>query len=235
MRQQDPKQALSSSPLVSRLPAAIREEFVSKCRVRFYEPRERILTTGDLVSGPTWIEHGMVRAYLVDGDGVESPMAYGWPGDLLPPSIPEGSEWPCDIRTIAPTTLASIPRAALDELAKRSSGVGVALLDLLAAQMQRRQLWEAELRVVTLRHRLLKLLGRIADELGTQTSEGNLLDFPLTHGSLCFATWVSRDETGRAMRDLEEWGYFETRPRHRILVTDRDKLRHYRKRSEEEQ
>ena len=227
MRQQDPQQTLKDSKLIACLPRGIRDEFVSRCKIRVYEPRERILIAGDPIIGPSWVEQGLVRVYLTGDTGEEHPLTFTWPGEVALPTFGSGPEWRADAKAVAPTTHAAIPRVAFVDLAERNSAISLALLEYATILVWRRQHWDAQLRALTLRPRILQILGRIADELGTPTAEGILLDFPLTHGTLACATVSSRDEASRAMRDLEEWGYYQSRPRHRILIPDRERLRTY--------
>ena len=227
MRQEDARIALSESKLIALLPAKARDDFVAKCKVRRYEPRERMMAIGDLIIGPCWMESGLARIHLPWGDGRDYPIGFFWPGSILVTSLADREEWETEVRAVSPVTLVSIPRAVFRDLALREAGLSLAFLSAVSEGLRWRQHWEARLRAVPLRPRLLSILGRAADELGTPTSEGILLDFPFTQGALSFGTITSRDETARAMRDLEGWGYYQRRPRHRILIPDRDRLRTY--------
>ena len=224
MRQQDPQQALQDSKLITLLPEEARAEFVAKCKVRVYEPRECIVSKGDSILGPTWVEQGLASVTVPQEHGKPYSFGYNWPGEAFVGTLSGLQEWGVDVRAIARTMVVSLPRSVHLEIGQRSTATTLALLSTLIVQLLRRQLWITELHSVRLRPRLLKLLGRLSDELGTATPEGSLLDFPLTHGILTCATLTSQDETARAMRDLEAWGYFKRLPRHRILISDRRRL-----------
>ena len=202
--------------------------------MRHYEPRERLAAVGDLIIGPTWIHQGLCRSYRPRDDGKDDPVGFYWPGTFFFNTLSDREEWEVEVRAIAPVTVVCIARLAFRELALRHADLSLAMMAALSERIRQRQHWDAELRSVTLRHRLLRILGRAADELGTPTPEGILLDFPLTQGALSYGTITSRDETARAMRDLEEWGYYLCLPRHRILIPDRDRLRTYVKQQSEE-
>jgi CRP-like cAMP-binding protein len=227
VRQQDPTQALAGSDVIARLPEDIRDEFVGKCRVKAYLPREHMYFPGDAVPGPTWVVRGLASSCRLGPAGGEMPARFIWPGDLFIVSFVGHLDWPGQLTAITQTALACIPGAAFDELCGRSAELAIAWTSLLSDHMRIRMGREAQLRGLYLRPRMLKLLGAIADAFGTPTPEGILLDFPLTQGTLCCGLWSSRDETGRAMRDLERDGYLQTRPRHRILLPDRARLDEY--------
>jgi len=234
LRQDDARIALRESKLIAQFPAKVRDDFLAKCKVRHYEPRERIAASGDLIIGPSWMERGLARAYRPGDDGKNYPIGFYWPGCIFVTNLSDREEWEAEVRAVAPVTLACIARAVFRELALQHADLSLALMAALSEQLRWRQHWNAQLRSVPLRPRLLKILGRAADELGTPTDEGILLDFPFTQGVLSFGTITSRDETARAMRDLEEWGYYQRRPRHRILIPDRERLRTYVKQQSED-
>lgn len=227
MRQQDPTQSLAGSDIIARLPGDIRDEFVGKCRVKAYLPREHMCFPGDAVPGPTWVVRGLSSSCRLGPAGGEMPARFIWPGDLFIVSFVGHLDWTGQLTAITHTELAYIPEAAFNELCARSAELAIAWTSLLSDHMRIRMGREARLRGLHLRPRMLKLLGAIADTFGTATPEGILLDFPLTQGTLCCGLWSSRDETGRAMRDLESNGYLQTRPRHRILIPNRVRLDEY--------
>ena len=234
MRQEDPRVTLAHSPVIAVLPAEIREEFVGKCRVRVYAPRERICAIGDPVIGPTWYERGLLKACGQDDQGEEVSAGWFWSGDISLVGFPTLKEWPAELTAVAPTTVVAIPEAIFAEFCDRSVDISLAWLALVADHLRNRHRREAILRSLTLRPRLIALLRTASNLLGTPTPEGILLDFPLTHTSLACGAWVSPDETGRAMRDLEAQGYFRSLPRHRILIPDCERLEHYQPKDAEE-
>jgi len=224
MRQEDPGVALAQSLLIARLPAELRGDCIAACKVRTYLPGERICLVGDSTIGPTWIERGLVKVFGTDGQGAPAAGGLFWGGDTLLASF--RSEWTVVATAVAVTTLCAIRHPEFDRLCDTSAHMSHAWMRLAAEHSRALLRREAVLRFLALRPRLLLLLGMAADSLGTPLPEGILLDFPLTHATLSCGTWVSRDETGRALRDLEQQGYLLSRPRHRILIPDRERLNH---------
>ena len=108
-----------------------------------------------------------------------------------------------------------------------STELSLAWIRMAILHICSRQYREARLRAVTLKPRLLMLLGFLADLQGTPAQQDILLDYPLTHEVLACGTRVTRDEAGRAARALERHGYFQTRPRYRIFIPDRQRLNQY--------
>ena len=227
MRQEDPGVALAQSPLITRLPAELRDEFVAACRVRVFGPGERICLPGDPTIGPTWIEHGLIKVRTNDGRGGLAQAGLYWVGDTLLGAF--RPEWTGELTAVTATTLCAIPRAIFERMCETNAHLSFTWIGLAAEHTRNLQRREALLRSLTLRPRLLLLLGIAADLMGTPTPEGILLDFPLTHATLSCGTWVSRDETGRALRDLEQQGYLRCRPRHRIFIPDRLRLDDYQR------
>ena len=234
MRQEDPRAALAHSAIVARLPEEIREEFVGKCRVRVYASRERIAAIGDPVIGPTWYERGLFKVYAQDEQGEEVAAGWYWGGDIALTGCLAQQEWQAELTAVAPTAVVAIPEQTFEQFCDHSVSLCLAWLALVAEQLRTRHRREAILHSLTLRPRLLSLLGMTADHLGTATPEGILLDFPITHASLACGSWASPDEVGRAMRDLERRGYLRSLPRHRLLIPDRARLDQYQRADAEE-
>jgi CRP-like cAMP-binding protein len=100
------------------------------------------------------------------------------------------------------------------------------LLITVSNQMRDAASWLARTSGVSLRPRLARiLLGLAESELGEKTSDGVLLDMPLTNGRLGALAGVSRDEAGRASRDLQRQGLIKKRAKYRLVIPDLERLR----------
>jgi CRP/FNR family transcriptional regulator len=192
--------------------------------VRTYPRHEVIRREGDPVAGVGCVLRGLMRCWLIDADGNDCTVETAWSGSVSLVGLggPE-SEWPWNVTTLTPTTVFALSWEAL-EAVRRRYPLDKALMDCAAADYRRRHIWQGMLRSVRLRPRLLRILRRMADELGTETERGVLLDFPMTHGDLAHLTYVTRDEVGRVMREFTADGLVKIIGRRGLLIPDPRRL-----------
>ena len=215
---------LRESPFLRSLGQPEVEELARSARVRRVPPRERLWASGDPIPGPVFIISGLVRVYHDDDPARPTTITMFWPGELVAPSILQQEEWITHAVAVAPVVQVTLNRAAFFAACARNSMLAYHLLHDLTVAFYRRYAWEWDLRLVTLTRRLLMMFGRMADELGTPTPKGILLDFPLTHEIVAGLAWVKRDHARRVLNQLAGEGLLVDCPRFRWLIPDRERL-----------
>ena len=224
MRILDPATTLESVQFLRSLKPADAKKLMQLARVRHAHPRDRLWSTGDPVAGPVLIVSGLARLFLEHDQGGETPFACLWTGDIPAPSLQAQKDWRVSAAAVTPVIHAIFPIEPFLEACVRTPQLGQQVLNDLATVYYNRSYWEAMLRIIPLKQRLLKLLARMADEVGTPNEEGILLDFPLTHQTVADLSWVQRDQAGRVLNELADEGYIVARPRFRWLIPDRRRL-----------
>ena len=220
----DPLVALAAAPFLRSLGSLEMEKLVATARIRRYRPREVVWTEGDPIPGIIFNTYGLTRIFL-DGDpDQQTTITTLWPGEVPPGSIVQRAEWVSQAVAVSPVVMASIPAQAFYAACSQTPVLAHHMLEDVAASFYRRYSWEMRLRLRPLKRRLLMLFARMADEVGTPTSEGILLDFPLTHQIAAHLTWVKRDHAGRILKELADEGFFVDYPAFRWLIPDRQRL-----------
>lgn len=224
MRLLNAREVLRKSSLLEQLPADAAARLRDAAQVREYRRREAIYHEGDPISGPAWVHWGLVRVYQTCADGRELTVAIAWPGDIAVPSWSGRTDWPVAATAITPVIRATVPEAALEDVCRRDPRVTMLFLRMLADSSYEQHRWCASLMSVPLRTRLPRILKRMADQLGIATDRGVLLDFPVVQEDLAVIAHVTRDETGRAMRELLHEGIIQRVPGRHLLIPDPSRL-----------
>jgi CRP-like cAMP-binding protein len=224
MRHLDPLQALSGIPCLRSFPPQALEAIAESARLRAFRPRERMWAPGDPLPGTYLVVSGLVWAYLDATHTGDSLVSTLWSGDLLEPYPGKLREWATYGVAVSPVVQAALPPDAFHAVSAHDPTLARRILSDLAYRWHRQNHWDVDLRLVSLKQRLLLLFRRMADELGTATQEGVLLDFPLTYEIVAGLACVKRDHAGRKLQELTREGYLTKRPRFRWLVPDPDRL-----------
>jgi CRP-like cAMP-binding protein len=168
------------------------------------------------------IERGRVRVSHVAGDGKETILGYGGPGDPVGEvSAIDGLPRSASVEaTEAVTALAFTGRAFLDVLATRPA-VALALMRFLATKLRATD-------ALRIDQATRNVVGRVAARLEELCSEGDEETPVLELGQEELAAWVgsSREAKSRALQLLRTLGVVDTQ-RRRIVVVDRAALRRY--------
>ena len=224
MRQLDPHHALKEVRLLRSLAEPDIQELVNVARVRSYQPRERLWIVGDPIPGVIQILSGLIHVSLDNDQGEAFTSTCYWPDAIPTPSLLKSAEWSTTAVAVAPVVWAIFPSEPFFTACARTPQLALRVLNDMCDITYRRIRWERLLRAVPLKQRLLRLFARMADELGTLTEEGIVLDFPLTHQVVADLGWVRRDQAGRTMNELADEGYIIDRHRFRWLIPDRERL-----------
>lgn len=215
-------------PFLACLSAEQKRALEGRMRVRNYRARDQVFVPGDLVPGLLFQVQGLVFLYSTEpSDDRISPLILVWPNQVYPYGMVNREEWPCHAQALADSTVLVIPHDAVESTMLRNLESVKRLLVTVSDQMERAARWLARTSGVSLRPRLARILVSLAEDerLMKQTDAGILLDMPLTNGRLGALAGVSRDEAGRASRDLQRQGLVKKRAKYRLLIPDLDRLR----------
>lgn len=215
-------------PFLACLTAEQKRSIENRLRVRNYRARDQVFVPGDLVPGLLFQLRGLVFLYATEAtDDRVSPLLLVWPNQLYPYGMVNREEWPCHGQALSDSSVLVIPHEAVESVILRNLESVKRMLVTVSDQIGDAGRWIALTSGVSLRPRLARILVGLAEnkDLAQQTSNGILLDMPLTNGRLGALAGVSRDEAGRASRDLQRQGLVKKRTKYRLLIPDLDRLR----------
>jgi CRP-like cAMP-binding protein len=210
--------------MLDQLPPESAARLRENAQVREYRRHETVYQEGDLIAGPAWVHWGLIRAYHTHPDGREYTMLVGWPGELSTPTFSGRQEWPLAAVALTPMVRVIVPSGVMEDICRRDPRVTRALLHMLATDSHERYRWMAYLMSVPLRTRLARILSRMGEQLGTPSEDGVLLDFPVVQEDLAIIARVTRDETGRVVREMLQAELIGRVPGRRLVILNQQGL-----------
>jgi CRP/FNR family cyclic AMP-dependent transcriptional regulator len=217
-------EARSERCFLDALPAPAQRSLLGAARTARYSRGDVVTEQGSPVVGVSCVRRGVLRCWQTDVDGRDYAVETAWRCSVSVVGLrgPAG-RWPWNATAVTPALVLTFPWEALEQV-RRSYPVDRAIMEYAAADYIQRQVWTGMLRSVKLRQRLLMLLRRLADELGTAAEGGTMLDFPLPQSELAALAYVSREEISRVMREFADQGLVKPIGRRGLLIPNPDKL-----------
>lgn len=212
---------------LEQLEPADREEFIALASTRRFPRGVAIFHAGDDRGSVMVIQAGHVKVASIGRDGREVVLGVDGPGELLGElSAIDATPRSATITTLDAVEMLSVPGEAFRALLERRPRIALVLLRGVASRLRAadRQLLEYAAYDVLGRvaHRLLKL----AEQSGTASPDGVLIDLALTQEDLAAWTTASREAVSKALSAMRKLGWIQTR-RRTIIVCDLDALRRH--------
>ena len=206
------------------LPADVRDDFVSACRMRRLRPGEQIYDQGDRGDCMFRIVSGAVRLSTMRADGREFLYLLFEPGDCFGASscIDEGPR-PHQAEAADDTELQVLNRSAFDLLRSRHRAFDDALLRLMSGHMRLLSDFLADAHLADLPARVAGRLLSMARGFGVRGGDGVQLSIRLTQSELALMVGGARQSVNKVLQRLEEDGVVSNRGG-RLIVHSLDEL-----------
>jgi CRP-like cAMP-binding protein len=218
----DPRAAalIQQSGFLSAMPRPAAEQLAACARSRTLRGGEYAGRPGDPLPLVGWLHRGLIYAYFELSDGSRLPYLIAWPNDVAFQGLAEEDGFAVSLLALAPTTYFVVPPESARAITEAHPGLTEALLRYAVRREHARAVWTGHVLSLPLRPRLRLILARMAAELGKRRAEGCLLDFPVTRQALAAVARASRDEIGRALRELDEAGSVQRIAGRKLLIPD---------------
>jgi CRP-like cAMP-binding protein len=187
---------------------------------RTYRPR-------DLIFGPTptpqhvyLLEKGLVRVYRTSPDGAELTLGYVRPGEVFG-DVAVIAERPRDVFAEAriSSDVLHIPREVFMRVVRTHNPVLYEITKKISQRLVRIRSRAEDLVFHDARHRLSRLLVRLAEEFGDRRPNGLAVGVPLTQEEMATLVGTSRQTVNGVLRDLIAGGLVARKGRE-LLLTD---------------
>jgi CRP-like cAMP-binding protein len=215
---------IEDSRFLSALPRQGAGMLLASARPRTGDRRRYALRQGDLADGISWLQWGIVHIFFENADGSTLPYLTCWPHEMGCSGLVGVAESAASCIGLTPFTYYVVPGEDARRVVREVSGMGDALLSYLCRQLHRRAAWQGMLCSLRVPDRVRLAVARMAVELGTDEGEQHLLDVSVTTQTLRVITYVSRDDVGRVLRELEEQGIIGRIAGRKMMVPDFDRL-----------
>ncbi len=183
-------------------------EAISRDAVRTRSAKgQALFLQGDPTDEMFLIKGGRVKLSKVLEDGSELTLDIRKSGDFIGENMfSEESRYPVSAYCIEDTLTCGFSRSRFEKIILKHPEVALQIIKNLSERISWLTSRVGSLAVTNIEDRLYRVLSNVAKEHGTDSSEGRVIQFPLTHEDLGFLTGAHRVSITRAMKALRRAG-----------------------------
>jgi CRP/FNR family transcriptional regulator len=153
------------------------------------------------------IKGGRIKLTKVFENGDELTLDIRKAGDFVGENMfSEEGQYPVSAYCIEDTLTCGFSRSQFEELVLQHPNVGLQIIKNLSERISWLTSRVESLAVTNIEERLYRVLSNVAKEHGATSSQGVVIQFPLTHEDLSFLTGAHRVSVTRAMKALRSAG-----------------------------
>jgi CRP/FNR family transcriptional regulator len=168
---------------------------------------QALFMQGDPADEMFLIKGGRVKLTKVLGDGTELTLDIRKAGDFVGENMfSEEGQYPVSAYCLDDTWTCGFSRSQFEEVVLQHPKVGLQIIKNLSERITWLTMRVGSLAVTNIEDRLYRVLISVAREHGTVSSQGTVIQFPLTHEDLSFLTGAHRVSVTRAMKALKKAG-----------------------------
>jgi CRP/FNR family transcriptional regulator len=166
------------------------------------------------------IKGGRIKLVKVFEDGSELTLDIRKDGDFLGEnSFSDQGEYPVSAICLEETLTCGFSRAQFEQLVLKYPNIGLQVIRNLSDRVSWLTSQVGSLAVTNIEERLHRVLCNVAKEHGATSSQGVVIQFPLTHEDLGFLTGAHRVSVTRAMTALKNAGKIILEDKRLILTS----------------
>jgi CRP-like cAMP-binding protein len=168
---------------------------------------QALFLQGDPTDEMFLIKGGRVKLSKVLEDGTELTLDIRKAGDFVGENMfSEEGHYPVSAYCLEDTLSCGFSRSQFEQLVLRHPKVGLQIIKNLSERISWLTRRVGSLAVTNIEDRLYRVLTSVAKEHGTLSTQGIVIQFPLTHEDLSFLTGAHRVSITRAMKALKKAG-----------------------------
>ena len=209
---------LKRTPLFANLTEAEVSALSGRTSRRRFQQGEHLFAEGDSCTGLFLVASGKVRIFKLSASGREQVLAVEGPGSSFA-ELPvfDGGNYPAAASALEDTEVLFISRKDFQNFCREHPDVGLKVIAVVGSRLRRLVGIIEELSFTTVRQRLIALILRFAQEIGTRSKQGILIELPQTHHDLAAELGTVRELVSRNLSRLQAEGFLEVEGR-RIVV-----------------
>lgn len=189
-------------------------ELAAMGAIRHYRKHAILITEGEEGHSVYVVLDGRVKVYAADRDGKECVFDTLGPGSLVGEMALDGQPRTASVATLAPTTCAVVPLAALRSRIKTDAAFA---FDLIVMLIQRSRKATDFARRLALESAYERLRGLLETQAVAREDGSRALAEPLSQQDLAERIGVSRDMVSKLFKELSKGGYLSYKSRAVIL------------------
>jgi CRP/FNR family cyclic AMP-dependent transcriptional regulator len=181
--------------------------FSSEALRKKLEKGQTLFLQGDPADEMFLIKGGRIKLTKVLEDGNELTLDIRKAGDFVGENMfSEEGEYPVSAYCLEDTLTCGFNRNQFEQIILKHPNVGLQIIKNLSERISWLTSRVGSLAVTNIEDRLYRVLSSVAKEHGTMSSQGTVIQFPLTHEDLSFLTGAHRVSITRAMKALKSAG-----------------------------
>ena len=198
-----------------------RQAFAAQAQLRRFPRGRALMHAGQVPEGVFLLRSGVVKAYDVTPEGRELLLAIRAPGDLVG-ELAALDERPRSASVVALEAVEALvlPIPAFRALLTARPAVAIALIRVIGARLRDADARRIQLGRLASLARVASCLLELCDRFGADADGAVAIRVALSQEELAGWAGASLESTARALRQLRELGWIETR-RREIRVLDR--------------
>ena len=221
----DRESVLRKTPLFASLTPEEMRALSLRVRNRRFGRAEALFHEGDSCAGLYVVASGKVRIFKTSSAGREQVLAMEGPGSSFA-ELPvfDGGNYPASASALEDTEVLFISRQDFQNFCREHPEVALKVIAVVGSRLRRLVGIIEDLSFTTVRHRLIALLLRLAQEHGAVPRDGMRLELTTSHQDLAAELGTVREIVSRNLSRLQAEGFLEVDGR-RITLKDLAGLR----------
>ena len=181
---------------------------------------ELLFAEGDPCTGLFLVAAGKIRIFKLSTSGREQILAVEGPGSSFA-ELPvfDGGSYPAAASALEDTEVLFISRKDFQDFCREHPDVALKVIAVVGSRLRRLVGIIEELSFTTVRQRLIGLVLRLAQEGGTRSKDGILVELTKSHQELASELGTVRELVSRNLSRLQAEGFLDVEGR-KIVVKD---------------
>ena len=215
---------VSSLPIFADLSAGEIDEFLRDARPLRFPKDATVFEQGQEARSFYLLLNGRVRAQKLTPAGEQVVIRFIGPGEMFGVAMAIGHDsYPATAVAIVDSVALAWPNSAWPRLLARHPNLAVHTMQTLGARLQESQTRLLEMSTQEVERRIAHTLLRLLDQGGRKTSDGVLIDFPISRKDIAQMVGATLHTVSRIISAWESRGWVSS-GRRKIVVRDRSKL-----------
>ncbi|MBC7341568.1 MAG: Crp/Fnr family transcriptional regulator [Clostridia bacterium] len=192
---------------------------------RKYTKHHIIFLEGEPGDGLYFVKSGRVKVYKSTEDGRERILHFLREGDIFAEVLLfDKGPFPATAEAMEDCEIGVIPSADMSHLLIQHPQIALKMLKMMSARLRMAQVELSTFAYRDTYSRMAALLLQLANDLGTKTDEGTVINLAVTQRELASRIGVSRETVTRILTEFKREGIL-TFNRQKIVLSDLTKLR----------
>jgi CRP-like cAMP-binding protein len=220
------RQVLSNLELFRGLPAAALDDVVASASTRAFARDFRVFNQGETRVRAHVLIDGWIRISQSGSDGAQIVVRFIGPGDIFGAiSLFTDRRYPADADTLTDATEVSWSDRALLDLMNNHPQIAINAVRIVGQRLQEAQHRVRELATQRAERRVAHALLRLLRQVGTTTSRGIVIRFPLRRKDIADIAGTTLYSASRILSAWERAGWLKTLDRRIVVESLSDLMR----------